>query len=67
MTGGYDGAKDEPPTTFFWNLEKDTSGFYSGIQAYIRAGSEVRGVVRLKSDEEFEWLRRRIQGHGPKL
>lgn len=59
---GYGGEPEEDLGPSWWRLEREKSPMYSGIQAYIIAGSESRGMVRLKNEEEFEWLSRKISG-----
>lgn len=65
---GYSGPGDEreeEPRHQRWWLERYDRGYFSPdstVTAHLKCNGETRGLLRLKSEEEFEWLKSRIAG-----
>lgn len=61
MSTGYEGPDTDPPKWHRWNVVRGNVR-QGVINAVITCNDESRGMVTCFSEEEFEWLRARIQG-----
>jgi len=59
-TSGYEGPDEDPFVVQLWLLVKIPSGVHGGILGQIVCNGEVRGTLQLKDEDEFNWLKPRI-------
>lgn len=64
ISTGYEGdeEKKEISAGKFWHLKKIPSLLHGGVVAQLMCDNEPVGILQLKDEEEFEWLRKRIDG-----
>ena len=68
-TGGYDGEPTQEGEMSsgekIWNLKRIPSTVHGGILTQLHCDGEARAVIHLKDEEEFNWLKPRIDGLQP--
>jgi len=68
-TGGYDGESKQGPEMSsgekIWNLKRIPATVHGGILTHLTCDGEARAVIHLKDEEEFNWLKPRIDGLQP--
>lgn len=65
VDSGYEGEErpDREHSDFKrWNLRRISSGLHPGIVTQIECDGDARGIITLFSEEEFNWLKPRIDG-----
>lgn len=65
-TGGYDGQRegdgdsDSEATSF--TLERDEQGYSAKFVCVLRRNGMASGIIYLENEEEYQWLRERVNG-----
>jgi len=66
ISTGYEGGEEERAPVQNWTLRKSDNPLFKMIVCYleIREGGRVKvvGHINLKDEDEFNWLKRRIDG-----
>lgn len=68
VSGGYEGEERpdrEHSDWARWDLRRISSGLHAGVVAQVCCNGVVRGLVELKDEEEFKWLKKKIDGDQP--
>jgi hypothetical protein len=69
VDSGYEGVEspDREHSDFKrWNLRRISSGLHPGIVTQVECDGQARGIITLFSEEEFNWLKPRIDGDQPR-
>lgn len=60
---GYSGRdEDDEDTHQRWWVERYEGMWSSQIHAHVMCNGDVRGTIRVRSEEELEWLKKKLKG-----
>ncbi len=68
-TGGYDGETEQGPEMSsgekIWILKRIPATVHGGILCHLTCDGKARAMIHLQDEEEFNWLKPRIDGLQP--
>ena len=62
QTGYGDKPKPDDELAQLWILEQIPKGIHTNILGVLKCNSQARGFIQFQNEEEFKWLKRRIDG-----
>ena len=62
QTGYGDRPEPDDESAQLWILEQIPRGIHTNILGILKCNGHAKGFIEFKDEEEFKWLKRRIDG-----